>query len=56
MGMCGSLGTFGDERLEKRGSRFWSRWCRGRAFAFDASGEVSGAGSSAFPDFWRIHG
>ena len=56
MWMCGSLGTFGDERLEKRGSRFWTRWWRGRAFAFGVLVEVSGVGSSAFLDFWPTRG
>ncbi len=29
------LGTFGDERLEKRGVICWSGWCRARACACD---------------------
>ena len=46
------LGVFGDERLEKRGSRFWTVWCLARAFAFGAWPEVSGGGSWVSTGFW----
>lgn len=51
-----TLGTFGDERLEKRGACSFRRWRRGAASAFAAWQAVSGVGLSDFRVFWQIRG
>ena len=49
-----SLGTFGDERLEKRGVCCSKAWSRTKAPAFVISREEGGAGSSGSGGSWPI--